>query len=124
LNQETVMAIWRLMAWTAAAFAAQISTCDAGPCATAIDRVQSRIDAALEAKAGTGQGAVEGAGALMHRQPTPNSIAAAEETSDNLPAEKIGAVEQAMARARAADAAGDNAACEKALADVKSTIGP
>jgi len=86
--------------------------------------MQARLDAALAAKVATGPSAAEGASATMHRQPTPGSIAAAEEKLGNLSSEKVGAVQQAMARARAADSAGDKAACEQALADVQRVIGP
>ena len=51
--------------------------------------------------------------------PTPGSIAAAEEKLGNLSSENVGAIQQAIARARAADSAGDKDACEPALADVQ-----
>jgi hypothetical protein len=86
--------------------------------------MQARLDARLAAKAATGPSAAEGASATMHRQPTPGSIAAAEEKLGNLSSEKVGAILQAMARARAADSAGDKDACEQALADVQRVIGP
>jgi hypothetical protein len=35
----------------------------------------------------------------------------------------VNAIEQAMARARAADGTGDKAACEQALAEVRRTLG-
>lgn len=105
-------------------FAASISVCYAGPCTDQISHMQARLDAALAAKVATGPSAAEGAGATMHRQPTPGSIAAAEEKLGNLSSEKVGAVQQAMARARAADSVGDKDACERALADVQRDISP
>lgn len=118
------MANSRSMAWGAVVLAATMSAGHAGPCSPEIDRMQARIDAALEAKAGAGAAAKESSGALTHRQPTPGSIAAAEEGTDKLSTEKVDAVTQAMARARVADGAGDKGACEQALADAQQVIGP
>jgi hypothetical protein len=59
----------------------------------------------------------------MHRQPTPNSIAAAEVKLGETSPEVLNAVETAMARALEADDVGDQNACEQALADVKQILG-
>ena len=48
-----------------------VSAVDAGPCADAIDAMQARIDAALEAKAAAGPTGKEGVPAGMSVQPTP-----------------------------------------------------
>jgi hypothetical protein len=95
----------------------------AGPCSSEIERTQSLIDAKLEAKAASGPAAQESAGALLHRQPTPGSIAAAEQRLGDLSAQTIAVVAQALVRARAADDAGDRSACEQALADAQRAIG-
>jgi hypothetical protein len=55
----------------------------------------------------------------LHRQPTPGSIAAAEVNLGDISPEKVQAVEALMARAREADRAGDQSACEQALAEVQ-----
>ena len=117
------MAIRRLIILSAAAFAASMSVSQAGPCSPEIDRVQALIDARLEARASAGPQARESTSAMMHHQPTPGSIAAAEERLGDLSPQKTEAAEQAMARARAADGAGDKGACEQALADVQRAIG-
>jgi hypothetical protein len=96
----------------------------ASVCTDAIDSVQARFDARLDAVAGAGRAAPESAGALMHRQPTPGSIAAAEEKLGELSAERMQSVRAAMSRAREADAAGDKAACERALEEAQAAIGP
>jgi hypothetical protein len=83
-----------------------------------------RINAALGARAAAGPSARESAGALLHRQPTPGSIAKAEEKAGEVSTEKADIVERAMARARTADAAGDKNGCEAALAEVQRAIGP
>ena len=96
----------------------------AGPCSDQIDAMQTRIDAKLEAKAESGPTAKQGVAAGMSVQPTPRSIAAAEEKLGEVSQLTVAAVGQGMARARAADAAGDANACEKALADVQRAVGP
>jgi hypothetical protein len=95
----------------------------AGPCAPDIDAMQRRIDAALEAKAAGGPAGKQGTAAGMSRQPTPQSMAAAEEKLGDIPAATVEAMKQAMARARTADSAGDESACEAALGEVTRLFG-
>jgi hypothetical protein len=118
------MTIQRLMALSAAALAVSMSAGYAGPCSREIDRVQARVDAKLEAIARAGPAAPESSGALLHRQPTPGSIAAAESRLGEMSSAAVAAVKAAMTRAREADRAGDQSACEQALADVQRAIGP
>jgi hypothetical protein len=94
----------------------------AGPCSQQIGEMQGQIDARLEAAAAAGPSGRETT-AAMNRQPTPKSIAAAEVQLGDIPAKTMQAIEGAMARAREADRAGDRAACEKALGDVKNAMG-
>jgi hypothetical protein len=49
---------------------------------------------------------------------------AAEEKLGELSQQTINAVRQAMAKARAADSAGDGSACASAIAEVQRAIGP
>jgi hypothetical protein len=114
----------RLLIFGAFAFAASISTSYAGPCSNEIGNMMARIDAKLEAKAAAGPTAREGVGAGMSNQPTPRSMAAAEERLGELSPQTVEVVRQAMLRARAADSAGDKNACEQALADAQRAIGP
>ena len=113
------MSIQRSLAVCVAALAASISGSFASPCSQDIDRVQATIDAKLEAQAAAGRSARESTAATLHRQPTPGSIAAAEVNLGDISPEKIQAVEALMARAREADRAGDQSACEQALAEVQ-----
>jgi len=113
-----------LIVLSAAAIAASISVARAGPCSPEIDSMQTRIDARLAAKAATGPTAKESTDALTHRQPTPGSIAGAEERLREMSAQTAATVKQALERARAADSAGDKNACEQALAEVQRLIGP
>jgi hypothetical protein len=103
-----------LAVWTSATFA--------GPCSKEIDRVQVKIDAKLEARAAAGGSARESTAATLHRQPTPDSIAAAEAKLGDVPEEKVQAVESLMTRAREADRAGDQSACEQALAEAQRLL--
>ena len=118
------MSIRGLILLGAVALAAPLSPSYAGPCSHDIDLMQARVDARLEAKAAAGPSARESTAATTRRQPTPESIAAAEERLGDVSPQKVEAVGAAMARARAADAAGDKSACEQALADVQRALGP
>ena len=118
------MSIQRFLVACAAALAASMSASYAGPCSHEIDRVQAEIDAKLEAKTAAGPSARESTAATMHRQPTPGSIAAAETRLGDVSSQKVEAVAAAMARAREADHAGNQSACEQALVDVQRALGP
>jgi hypothetical protein len=85
--------------------------------------MQAKIDAKLEAKAAAGPPAPASDMAGMSAQPTPLSMATVEERMGEISPQRVQAMEQAMARARAADASGDKAACEQALAEVQRTLG-
>jgi len=114
----------RVLVFSAMAVAASAGAAHAGPCAHQIDAMQARIDAKLEAKAAAGPTAKQGAAAGMGMQPTPASIAAAEEKLGDISAKKVEAMKRGMARARVADKAGDLRACRKALAAVRRVLGP
>jgi hypothetical protein len=92
----------------------------AGPCAAALDALQPKIDALVDATAGKGKFGVESDAATMSRQPTPDSIAAAEAgLGEGRSAQE--AID-AMGDARDADAAGDKAGCEKAIEQIRSVL--
>ena len=118
------MTIRRMSALSAAVLAAATTAVYAGSCTDEIDRIQARVDAKLEAVARIGPSAPESSEALLHRQPTPGSIAAAESRLGEISSRTVEAVKAAMARAREADRDGDQSACERALADVQREIGP
>ena len=113
-----------LLAFGATAFLFSISLSLAGPCSEDIVKMQSRIDAKVGAIAAAGSTARQGVGAGMSVQPTPRSIAAAEEKLGELPPGTVVTVREAMLRARATDNAGDKSGCEQALADAQRAIGP
>lgn len=93
---------------------------NAASCAVQIDQVQARLDAALAQHAKTAPYAVESKSATLNRQPTPGSIARAED--------KIGAwaggdkAVAALGRARDAQTAGKTSECFKALREAKKAI--
>jgi hypothetical protein len=94
----------------------------AGPCSQQIDQVQAKIDAKLETIAAAGRSARESISATMHRQPTPESIAAAEANLGDVSPESVQAAEAFMTRARDADSVGDQSACERALAETQRVL--
>jgi hypothetical protein len=122
--EETIMMVLRSILWLVITLPASLSTGYAGPCTVEIERMQARLDSALETKLETGPQAAESTSATMHRQPTPKSLAAAEGNLGNLSSEKVQAISQAMARARAADNASDKDGCQQALVDVQRAINP
>jgi hypothetical protein len=114
----------RLLVLSAVALAGTMSATYAGPCSQEIDRMQPSVDAMVEAAARAGPAAPESSAALRHRQPTPGSIAAAESKLGEASSRTVEAAVAAMARARDADRAGDQSACEQALAEVRRAIEP
>ena len=87
----------------------------AGPCTQQIADAQASFDAKLNASAQTGPAAAQSTSATLHRQPTPGSVARAEENLGELSPENTRDFEAAMTTARDADAAGDREACERAI---------
>jgi hypothetical protein len=118
------MTIWQILMLTSGALAGSTIGGQAGPCSDEIYRMEARVEARLHARAATGPTADESPEALLHRQPMPGSIAAAESRLGISSPQTIDAITQAMARAREADRAGDVDACARALAEVQSAIGP
>jgi hypothetical protein len=94
----------------------------AGPCMGQIDEAQSAFDARLSAAAAAGPAKAQSSAATTHHQPTPKTIASAEESLGEISPEKSHAFTEAVSRARAADAAGDLKACGVALADAKAAL--
>jgi hypothetical protein len=117
------MSIHRLLTVGAAALALWTSPSRASPCADDIDRMWVEIGTKLQARLGSGRSAPQTAIALLHRQPTPNSIASAEENLGQrwLPIETAVA---ALARARQADRGNDSFACEQAITEAQRAIVP
>ena len=113
------MRIQHALVCIAVVLAVSTSATFASPCSQEIDRVQSGIDAKLEAQAAAGRSARESTSATTHRQPTPGSIAAAEAELGDISSEQLQAVQVLMIEAREADGAGNQSACEQALGRVR-----
>jgi hypothetical protein len=115
------MTIHQLLMLSAAAFALSTLPSRASPCAYDIDRAWVEVGAKIQARIGSGRSAPQSTIALLHHQPTPGSIAAAEEKLGErwLPME---AAVIALGRAREADRTNDSGACEQALAEAQRAI--
>jgi hypothetical protein len=87
---------------------------NAGSCAREIDREWTEVGAKIQARIGAGRSNIQGIVGLLHHQPTPHSIAAAEEKVADMWVPLETAV-IALARAREADHANDPAICKEAL---------
>jgi hypothetical protein len=94
----------------------------AGPCSQQIYDTRVAAAARLDAIAGAGRTAVETEGATMHRQPTPNSVARAEEKLGELSGAEIQTFNAAMQRADKADEDGDLSACQQALGEAQRVL--
>lgn len=94
----------------------------AGPCTTTIDQAQARLDKQIEAVAAAGPAGEQSGAAQLHRQPTPGSMAAAEQKLGE--GASFEPALAALAQARTADAANDRAGCESALAELDRLVGP
>src|SRR6516162_6161817 len=116
------MSIWHIVMLSAGAVAASTIANEAGPCSPEIYSMEARIEARLNAKAAAGSTAQESSEALLHRQPTPRSIAAAERGLDIASPQMIDAISRAMTRVREADGAGDLNACRRALSDLEALL--
>ncbi len=95
-----------------------VAPAHAGPCTDRIYQTDLDVAKLLDSAAAQGQPAAESTFATMHRQPTPGSIATAEQDAGDLTSEEAEAITEALDEARHADDAGDRDGCEKALSDV------
>jgi hypothetical protein len=94
----------------------------AGPCTDRIYQTNLEVAKLLDAAAAQGRTAPQSAFATMHRQPTPGSIASAEQQAGDLSSADVQAITEAMDVARRADDQGDRAGCEKALSEVDRVV--
>ncbi len=109
----------RIMTLTTVAFVGAPVAADAGPCTAQIAAVERQIREAQTAGQPGGPGvpsAPQSVGAQLHHQPTPGTVERAEHRAN-------AAGDAALDRARNADAAGDAAACSKALQEARDLYG-
>jgi hypothetical protein len=94
----------------------------AGPCTDRIYQADLAVEKLLDAAAANGAPAPQSAFATMHRQPTPGTIASAEEKAGDLSSAQVEAITETLDAARDADDKGDGAACEKALNEAERML--
>jgi hypothetical protein len=104
---------WILALYVAGTALSTSQAC-AGPCTREIDREWIEVGAKIQARIGAGHSYIQGTVGLLHHQPTPSSIAAAEEKIADMWVPLETAV-IALARAREADHANDAGTCKEAL---------
>jgi hypothetical protein len=90
----------------------------AGPCTDRIYQADLKVEKLLDAAAANGAPAPQSSFATMHRQPTPGTVASAEEKAGDLSSAQVQAITEDLDAARDADDKCDRAACEKALSEV------
>ena len=95
----------------------------AGPCADDLYRASVDIGKRLDEIAAKGKGGAESTFATAHHQPTPSSVAGAEEKLGDISEAQVHAVREFMVEARKADDAGNKDACEKALLEARGLLG-
>jgi hypothetical protein len=90
----------------------------ASSCAASVERVQAKLDAAIEKRAGSDGWKRESLSATRNHQPTPRSIAATE----GYHGQDLEVALASLARARAADGVGNIAVCREELAAARSIL--
>ena len=95
----------------------------AGPCADDLYRAEVDIGKRLDAIAASGKTGAESTFATAHHQPTPATIAGAEEKVGDVSEAQVQAVREYMAEAKKADDAGDKSGCEQALSQARNLLG-
>jgi hypothetical protein len=120
-GDETMTTIHQLLVLGATALALSTQPSRAGPCAQDVDRAWLQVDATIQARIAAGRSAPQSMIALLHHQPTPSSIAAAEKTLGEGWSPMEAAI-TALTRAHEADRSDDRSACEQALAQMQRAI--
>ena len=116
------MNIRNAIAPAAAAFALIAAPALAGPCTERIDQANLAVEKLLDAAAANAKPAPQSTFATMHRQPTPGTVASAEEKAGSLSQAQVEAITEKLDTARDADNKGDSAKCEKALSEAERML--
>lgn len=95
----------------------------AGPCADDLYKASVDIGKRLDDIAAQGKAGAESTFATAHHQPTPATVAGAEEKLGDISEAQVKAVHEFMVQAKQADDAGDKASCEKALSAARTLLG-
>jgi hypothetical protein len=122
MSARITLAALELLVLSVAAVASSTQPSRADSCSQDIDHAWIQVNAKIQARSAAGRSVPQSAIALLHRQPTRSSVAAAEKTLVDvwLPMETAVA---ALSRAGEADRANDRIACAEALAEVQRMIG-
>ena len=116
------MIVQRATAMAGIALILDAAPVHAGPCTDRIYQTNLEVAKLLDAAAAQGRTAPQSTFATMHRQPTPGSVASAEQQAGDLSSADVQAITEAMDVARRADDEGDRAGCEKALSEVDRVL--
>ena len=116
------MIVRNAIAPAATALALMAAPADAGPCTDRIYQADLEVEKLLDAAAANAKPAAESSFATMHRQPTPGTVASAEEKAGELTSAQVEAITEKLDAARDADDKGDRAACEKALNEAERML--
>jgi hypothetical protein len=108
----------------AAGLALVAAPAQAGPCTDRIYKADLAVENILDAAASSGKPAAQSTFATMHRQPTPATVATAEQKTGALSSAQVEAITAKLDAARDADDKGDSAVCEKALNEVDRMLKP
>ena len=94
------MIIRNAIAPAVTAFAFIAAPADAGPCTDRIYQADLAVEKLLDAAAANGAPAPQSSFATMHRQPTPGTVASAEEKAGDLSPAQVQAITQDLDAAR------------------------
>jgi hypothetical protein len=112
---EDEVIVRNIMAPTATALVLIAAPAHAGPCTDRIYQSDLAVEKLLDAAAANGTPAPQSSFATLHRQPTPATVASAEQKAGALSSAQVEAITQKLDAARDADDKGDRTACETAL---------
>jgi hypothetical protein len=115
--------IYQRLVLGAATLALLAQPARAGYCAHELDRTWFQVSAKIQARIAAGPSAPQNMIGLLHHQPTPASISAAEKALGESWSPVEAAV-SALTRAREADRAGDGESCERFLAQMQRAVEP
>jgi hypothetical protein len=114
---EDEVIVRNIIAPTATALVLIAAPAHAGPCTDRIYQSDLEVERLLDTAAASGKPAAQSTFATLHRQPTPGTVASAEEKAGALSSAQVEAITKKLDAARDADDRGDRAACEVALGE-------
>ena len=112
---EDEVIVRNIIAPTATALVLIAAPAHAGPCTDRIYQSDLAVEKLLDAAAANGAPAPQSSFATLHRQPTPATVASAEQKAGALSSAQVEAITEKLDAARDADDKGDRTACETAL---------